>query len=201
MSEKKRKVPGINGSSSADIAFMLLLFFLLTTSMDTDQGLPRRLPRPPENKETMDEQKVNRRNMLMVMVSSDNRIMCAQEEVTLVQLREKAKEFIENPNNSELLPEKKPVDLPIFGTQMITSDHIISLQCDRGTEYQTYINVQNELAAAYNDLRDIVARREFGKPFRTLDDEEQREAVMKYYPQKISEAEPITYGDRKNKKR
>jgi biopolymer transport protein ExbD len=199
MSGKKKKVPGINGSSSADIAFMLLLFFLLTTSMDTDQGLPRRLPRPPENKEAMDEQKVNKRNTLMVMVSADNRIMCAQEEVTLPQLREKAKEFIENPNNSELLPEKKPVDLPIFGTQMITSDHIISLQCDRGTEYQTYLNVQNELAAAYNDLRDIVAKREFGRPFRTLEDEEQREAVMKYYPQKISEAEPKTWGQTKKK--
>ncbi|MDR0743075.1 MAG: biopolymer transporter ExbD [Tannerella sp.] len=199
MSGKKRKVPGINGSSSADIAFMLLLFFLLTTSMDTDQGLPRRLPRPPENKDNMDEQKVNKRNTLMVMVSSDNRIMCAGEEVTLAQLREKTKDFIENPNNSENLPEKKPVDLPIFGTQMITSEHIISLQCDRGTEYQTYINVQNELAAAYNDLRDIISKRQFGKVFRGLDDEEQRNAVMKYYPQKISEAEPKKYGDTKKK--
>jgi biopolymer transport protein ExbD len=200
MSGKKRKVPGINGSSSADIAFMLLLFFLLTTSMDTDQGLPRRLPRPPENKDNVDEQKVNKRNTLMVMVSSDNRIMCAGEEVTLAQLREKTKDFIENPNNSENLPEKKPVDLPIFGTQMITSEHIISLQCDRGTKYQTYIDVQNELAAAYNDLRDIVSKREFGKPFRALDDEDQRNAVMKYYPQKISEAEPKKYGDTKKKK-
>jgi biopolymer transport protein ExbD len=199
MSGKKRKVPGINGSSSADIAFMLLLFFLLTTSMDTDQGLPRRLPRPPESKDAVDEQKVNKRNTLMVMVSSDNRIMCAQEEVTLAQLREKTKEFIENPNNSENLPEKIPVDLPIFGMQMITSDHIISLQCDRDTEYQTYINVQNELAAAYNDLRDVISKREFGKSFRTLDDDAQREAVMKYYPQKISEAEPIRYGDNKKK--
>jgi biopolymer transport protein ExbD len=199
MSGKKRKVPGINGSSSADIAFMLLLFFLLTTSMDTDQGLPRRLPRPPESKDMMDEQKINKRNTLMVMVSSDNRVMCAGEEVTLVQLREKAKEFIDNPNNAEELPEKKPVDIPIFGTQMITSEHIISLQCDRGTDYQTYLDVQNELAAAYNDLRDVVSKREFGKPYRTLDDDAQREAVMKYYPQKISEAEPKRYGDNKKK--
>jgi biopolymer transport protein ExbD len=199
MSRKKRKVPGINGSSSADIAFMLLLFFLLTTSMDTDQGLPRRLPRPPENKDKMDEQKVNKRNTLLVMVSSDNRVMCGGEEVTLAQLREKTKEFIDNPNNSENLPEKESVDIPFFGEQMITSFHIISLQCDRGTKYQTYIDVQNELAAAYNDLRDIVSKRQFGKPFRTLDDDAQREAVMKYYPQKISEAEPKKYGDTKKK--
>lgn len=197
MSGKKRKVPGINGSSSADIAFMLLLFFLLTTSMDTDQGLPRRLPRPPENKDQMEEEKINKRNTLLVMVSSDNRIMCAGEEVSLAQLREKTMEFVENPNNAENLPEKELVDLPVFGPQMITSNHIISLQCDRGTKYQTYIDVQNELAAAYNDLRDVISKKQFGKPFRALEDEEQREAVMKYYPQKISEAEPKKYGDSK----
>lgn len=195
MRGKKRKVPTLNGSSSADIAFILLLFFLLTTSMDTDQGLPRRLPRPPENEEQMDEQKVNKRNTLTVMVSSGNRIMCAGEEVTLVQLREKTKEFIENPNNSESLPEKESVDIPFFGPQMITSNHIISLQCDRGTKYQTYIDVQNELAAAYNDLRDVVSKRQFGKAFMALEDEAQREAVMKFYPQKISEAEPKRYGE------
>jgi biopolymer transport protein ExbD len=197
---KKRKVPGINGSSSADIAFMLLLFFLLTTSMDTDQGLPRRLPRPPENKDQMDEQKVNKRNTLTVMVSSDNRVMCAGEEVSLAQLREKTKEFIENPYNSENLPEKDTLNIPFFGVQMVTKNHIISLQCDRGTKYQTYIDVQNELAAAYNDLRDIASKKQFGgKPFRGLDDEEQRDAVMKLYPQKISEAEPKRYGDTKKK--
>lgn len=196
MGKKKRKVPGINGSSSADIAFMLLLFFLLTTSMDTDQGLPRRLPPPPE-KDKMEEQKVNKRNTLTVMVSSDNRIMCGGEEVNLAMLRAKTREFIENPNNSELLPEKEPEDIPFFGTQMITKKHIISLQCDRGTKYQTYIDVQNELAAAYNELRDEVSKKQFGKRFNDLDNEDQRQAVMKYYPQKISEAEPKTYGDKK----
>jgi biopolymer transport protein ExbD len=196
MARKKRKVPGINGASSADIAFMLLLFFLLTTSMDTDQGLPRRLPRPPETNK-MEEQQINKRNILTVMVSSDNRVMCASEEVSLAQLREKAKEFIENPNNSVTLPEKEAVDIPFFGTQMITTNHIISLQCDRGTKYQTYIDVQNELAAAYNDLRDVISKRQFDKPFKGLEDEDQRDAVMKYYPQKISEAEPQRYGDKK----
>jgi biopolymer transport protein ExbD len=202
---RKRKVPGINGSSSADIAFMLLLFFLLTTSMDTDQGLPRRLPRPPENKDQMDEQKVNKRNTLTIMVSSDNRIMCAGEEVSLTQLRAKTVEFIENPYNSENLPEKDTIFIPLLdklnkdGIQMITKNHIISLQCDRGTKYQTYIDVQNELAAAYNDLRDIVSKKYFNKPFRGLDDEEQRQAVMQIYPQKISEAEPKKYGDTKKK--
>ena len=196
MARKKRKVPGYNAASTADIAFMLLLFFLLTTTMDTDEGLPRRLPNPPDptQKKEMD---VNTRNILSVMVSSDNRIMCASEEVNLSKLRDKAKEFIDNPANSVNLPEKTSVDVPYFGSQMTTGEkHVISLQCDRGTKYQTYIDVQNELAAAYNDLRDAASRKQFGKEFKLLNDE-QKDAVVKLYPQKISEAEPKKYGDKK----
>ena len=195
MARKKRKVPGYNAASTADIAFMLLLFFLLTTTMDTDEGLPRRLPNPPDPTQKK-EVDVNTRNVLTVMVSSDNRIMCASEEVNLSGLRTKAKEFIENPSNSASLPEKLPVDIPFFGSQMITDKHVISLQCDRGTKYQTYIDVQNELAAAYNDLREAVSRKQFSKEFKLLTDD-QKEAVLKFYPQKISEAEPKKYGDKK----
>ena len=199
MAKKKRKVPGINGASCADIAFMLLLFFLLTTSMDTDQGLARQLPRPPEKDQKI-EQDINKRNILTVMINSDNRILCASEEVTLAGLRAKTKEFLENPTNAENLPLKVEENIPFFGVQMITKDHLISLQCDRGTEYQAYINVQNELAAAYNELRDQVSLRQFNKKFIDLDDE-RKSAVMIYYKQKISEAEPQDYGDRKTTNR
>ena len=191
MARKKRKVPGYNAASSADIAFMLLLFFLLTTTMDTDEGLPRKLP-PPPDPEQQTEIDVNERNLMLVFVNTNNQIMCSNEIVTLVQLREKAKEFIDNPTNAEHLPEKLPVDIPIFGSQMITKNHVISLQCDRTTKYQTYIDVQNELAAAYSDLRDALSKRQFGKEFKALT-EEQQEAVRKYYPQVISEAEPKKY--------
>ena len=195
MARKKRKVPGYNAASTADIAFMLLLFFLLTTTMDTDEGLPRRLPNPPDpNQKT--EQDVNTRNILQVMVSSDNRIMCGGEEVSLVQLREKTKDFIENPMDASNLPEKKPIDIPFFGTQLVTLNHVISLQCDRGTSYQTYIDVQNELAAAYSDLRNAASLKQFGKDFKALNDE-QRDAVVKLYKQVISEAEPKNYGSKK----
>ena len=194
MARKKRKVPGINGASCADIAFMLLLFFLLTTSMDTDQGLLRQLPRPPEKDQKI-EQEVNKRNILQVRINSENRILCAGEEVTLAELRIKTKEFLENPTNSENLPEKKPEEIPFFGLQMITKDHLISLQCDRGTDYQAYINVQNELAAAYNDLRNQISLSQFNSRFADLD-EDRKKAVMTYYTQKISEAEPQDYGDR-----
>ena len=197
MSGLNRKAPQINNTSTADIAFMMLLFFLLTTSMDTDQGLARTLPPPPESVNKDDSKAdVNRRNILVVKINSTNDILCNDEVVDLIQLKEKAKEFIENPRNSESLPVKKEVDIPYFGRKMITEGHIISLQCDRGTNYQAYIDVQNELATAYNELRDVVSRDQFGKRFKDLNEDEQK-AVRIYYNQMISEAEPKTYGDKK----
>ena len=192
---KKRKTPGINGSSSADIAFMLLIFFLITTSMD--KGLARRLPPPvPKDQKKNEEMDIKKRNILVVLINSNNQILCNNEFIDIKQLREKVRNFIENPYNDEHMPEKTEVDVPFFGKQMVTKNHVISLQNDRGTEYQAYIDVQNELAAAYNELRDEVSRKKFGKAFADLD-EEQQKAVQMIYPQKISEAEPKNYGDKK----
>ncbi len=191
---KKRKTPGINGSSSADIAFMLLIFFLITTSMDTDKGLARRLPPPvPKDQKKNEEMDIKKRNILVVLINSNNQILCTNEFIDIKQLREKVRNFIENPYNDEHMPEKTEVDVPFFGKQMVTKNHVISLQNDRGTEYQAYIDVQNELAAAYNELRDEVSRKKFGKAFADLD-EDQQKAVQMIYPQKISEAEPKNYG-------
>ena len=191
---KKRKTPGINGSSSADIAFMLLIFFLITTSMDTDKGLARRLPPPvPKDQKKNEEMYIKKRNILVVLINSNNQILCNNEFIDIKQLREKVRNFIENPYNDEHMPEKTEVDVPFFGKQMVTKNHVISLQNDRGTEYQAYIDVQNELAAAYNELRDEVSRKKFGKAFADLD-EDQQKAVQMIYPQKISEAEPKNYG-------
>ena len=191
---KKRKTPGINGSSSADIAFMLLIFFLITTSMDTDKGLARRLPPPvPKDQKKNEEMDIKKRNILVVLINSNNQILCNNEFIDIKQLREKVRNFIENPYNDKHMPEKTEVDVPFFGKQMVTKNHVISLQNDRGTEYQAYIDVQNELAAAYNELRDEVSRKKFGKAFADLD-EDQQKAVQMIYPQKISEAEPKNYG-------
>jgi biopolymer transport protein ExbD len=192
---KKRKVPGINGSSSADIAFMLLLFFLLTTSMDTDQGLARRLPPPPE-KEKQDPLDIKKRNMLVVLINVNNQILCGGDYVDIKELRVRAKEFIANVNDEEHMPEKAEADVPFFGKMMVCKPHVISLQNDRGTQYQAYIDVQNELAAAYNELRNEISKSKWGKNFADLDDDQQK-AVMMIYPQKISEAEPKNYGDKK----
>ena len=197
MARKKRKVPAMNATSSADIAFMLLIFFLITTSMDTDKGLARRLPPPvPKDQKNDTDVDIKKRNLLVVLINSSNQILCGDQFVDIKQLKDKVKEFIENPYNDANKPEKTEEDVPFFGKVMTAKKHVISLQNDRGTEYQAYISVQNELAKAYNELRDDVSRKKFGKAFADLD-EEQQKAVQQIYPQKISEAEPKNYGDKK----
>ncbi len=204
MARKKRKVPGLNGSSLADISFILLIFFLITTSMDTDTGLVRRLPQPPDPNQLEEDVKVKGRNVFVVQVNMNNEILyyygdeSKRVTVTGVQpedLREIAKEFIANPENKANMPEFHPADppLPLLGAYPITKNHIISVQTDRSTKYEVYFQIQNELMAAYNELRDEFAREKFGKYFRDLTEDE-RLAVTGVYPMKISEAEPKKYG-------
>ncbi|MDR2389995.1 MAG: biopolymer transporter ExbD [Tannerellaceae bacterium] len=193
MARKKRKVPQVNSTSTADIAFMMLLFFLLTSSMDTDRGLPRRLPPPIPKDQKSEDVDIKKRNILVVLVNSTNQILCGDNYIQLDQLKGKVKDFIENPTNNEHMPEKIEVDVPYFGSRMVTKNHVVSLQNDRGTSYQSYIDVQNEIAAAYNELRDDISMQKFGRKFVDLD-EEQQKAVQTIYPQKISEAEPKNYG-------
>ena len=193
MGKRKRKVPGINASSTAAIAFMLLIFFLITTSMDTDRGLARRLPPPPENEKQKDDIIVKERNVLQIRLNKDDQLMIGGEWSDIKQLREKAKEFIANPKDDPNMPEKHAKTLPFFGNVMITEKHVISVQNDVGTSYDAYFQVQNELVAAYNELRDELAKAQFGKPLAECT-EEQKDAISDYYPQKISEAEPKKYG-------
>lgn len=196
MARKKKKVPEINASSTADIAFLLLIFFLITTSMDTDKGLARRLPPPvPKDQEKKDVE-MNERNILVVLINSNNQLMVNGAPMQLNELRKKAIEFIKNENDDPNLPEREVVDVEFFGPMKVSKKHVISLQNDRGTEYQAYIEVQNELVAAYNEIRNEISKRKFGKTFDELD-EAQRKAVATIYPQMISEAEPKNYGGKK----
>ena len=197
MGKKKRSMPQVNSTSSADMAFMLLLFFMLTTSMDTDMGMPRKLPPPPDKSiQVQTDLKIKKRNILQIMINTHNQILCGGEYIEIRQLKDKVKAFIQNETNDENMPEKVPTDVPLFGTMDITSNHVISLQNDRGTAYQAYVDVQNELAAAYTELRNDVSRNKWGKNFADLT-EDLQEIVQKIYPQKISEAEPKNYGDKK----
>ena len=191
---KKRKMPGLNTSSTADISFVLLIFFLVTTSMDTDQGLGRTLPKPPEDDQLNNEIKVKERNILNIRINKDNYVMIGDDYASLSDVKERAKEFIKNENNRPNLPELKPKKIKGLGkTMMVTENHVISVQTDRGTDYGVYFMVQDALVAAYNELRDELAKEEFGYKFEYLTDD-QKKAIREVYPQKISEAEPKKYG-------
>ena len=189
----KRKTSEINSSSMADIAFLLLIFFLVTTSMSTTTGLSRRLPPPLPPDQVIPPVDVNKRNIFVVKVNSQNQLMVQGELMELQDLRQKTKEFIKNENDDPHLPAKIEENIPLLGTMSITKDHVISLQNNVDTQYQAYINVQNELVAAYNELRNELAKEKFGAGYDELN-EDQQKAVQSVYPQKISEAEPKNYG-------
>ncbi len=192
MSTDKRKVQEINAGSMADIAFLLLIFFLVATTMNVDTGLMRMLPPMPEKDQQQDELKVKERNLLLVFVSGSGNIMAGGEQMDIRGLKDKAKEFILNPMDADNLPEKedKEFDLP-DGSKWTypVSSGVISLQTTRDTGYQVYIMVQNELARAFNEVRDDVSMRKFNTHFEDLT-REQRDVITKAVPLKISEAEP-----------
>ena len=190
---KKRSSGEINSSSMADIAFLLLIFFLVTTSMSTSTGLSRRLPPPLPPDVEIPPVDVNKRNLFVVKINSENKLLVQGNEMNLSELRVKAKEFIVNEANDPNMPVKTMVNIPLIGEMEITKDHVISLQNDVDTQYQAYLDVQNELVAAYNELRNELAKEKFGKLYNDLD-EDRKKAIQAVYPQKISEAEPKNYG-------
>ena len=183
-----KKTPAINSSSTADIAFLLLCYFLMTTTMGTQTGLSRRLPPMPDEKTKVDDQKVNRRNIIIVKINSADRLLAGSEPIDVSQLKDKIREFLTNPMNDPNLPEKEETEIEGFGKYPV-SKGVISLQNDRGTSYHAYIAVQNELVKAINELRDEFALKNYGKSFIQLSEDKQ-DIVKKAIPQNISEAEP-----------
>jgi len=189
----KKKVPGIPSSSLADIAFLLLIFFLVSTTMDVDSGLERKLPpMPPENQ--ADTPPIKERNVFVVLVNAKNQLLVAGELTRVEDLREKAKNFVANFNNDPNLPEKTMKDVPFFGPTPITKG-VISLRNDVGTQYKMYIAVQNELVGAINELREDLSKQKFGRSYASLNLEHKR-AIQEIYPSRISEAEPKRVGDK-----
>ena len=188
-----RKTPGLNTSSMADISFLLLTFFLMTSSINTDTGIARRLPPPlPPNQETPE---VRERNIFVVKINSKDRLLFDGEIGRVEDLRDRAKLFLSNPMNDPKLPEKEVKEIPLLG-KIEVSKGVISLRNDRGTSYDMYIQVQNELAAAINELKDEMSTDRFGKKYADLS-EPQREAIDKAIPVAISEAEPTKIGEQK----
>jgi len=184
----KRATPTINASSMADIAFLLLIFFLVATTMDTDTGLMRLLsPQsdqpPPEIKE---------RNVFAVLVNSKNQLMVEGEQLNIKQLKEKTREFLLNPQKKENLPENLRKTIDYIGEVEVTKG-IISLKTDRETSYEMFIKVVNELTAAGNEIKNEFSLHHFGKKYEDLPRHLQS-AVKEAVPTVISESEPIYVG-------
>lgn len=179
MARSNRQVGEINAGSMADIAFLLLIFFLVTTTMDVDTGISIKLPPiPPPDQPPPPE--IHARNVFVVLVNARDQLLVEGEWTDIRQLREKTKRFLSNYGVNENLsddPDKA----------------VVSLQNDRGTSYNMYIQVQNELKAAYNELRDDEAMKKYGRKYNDLNAEQQKE-IRAIYPQKISEAEPKDVG-------
>ena len=187
MARKKKKVPEINASSMADISFLLLIFFLVTTTMDTDSGITRRLPPPVENPDM--DVKVKERNILNVMINKYDKLMVNGKPCDISELKEKTKAFITPNPNDEKAPEIEVKDIELIGS-FTTNKGVVSLKNDRGTSYQMYIAVQNELAKAFNELREDVAWRYFQQHYADMTDKDKVDAVNKAVPVRVSEAEP-----------
>jgi biopolymer transport protein ExbD len=197
MAINKRKVPEFSASSMADIAFLLLIFFLVATTMNVDTGISRILPpMPPDEMPKDKDLDVKERNLLAVYVNTYDQISVARQPMHISQLKDKVKEFILNPTDDPNMPERKDKEIEMpDGTKWVypVSEGIVSLTNDRGTSYEMYVQVQNELVRAFNEIRDQVATQKFGRKFLELD-EADRKVIADAIPQKISEAEPRNVG-------
>ncbi|HUS85768.1 MAG TPA: biopolymer transporter ExbD [Bacteroidales bacterium] len=190
----KRELKEINAGSMADIAFLLLIFFLVTTTMDSDTGLIRKLPPIPDpDQELPEDQQINQRNILEVRVNYNNLLLVEGEIIQISELRAIAREFIDNPNEAPEMPEMIDMNIDFFGLVRVPKNAVISLQNDIGTTYGVYIAVQNELLAARDQLKDELSLGTFGLTYDELDEDRQR-AVDDYYKVPISEAEPRKIG-------
>ena len=199
----RRSSPEVNAGSMADIAFLLLIFFLVTTTIETDKGISRKLP--PWQPEEVDPPTLKMRNVFEVVVNANNDLLVEGEEMELKDLRKAAFDFLDNGggSGSEACSFCQGTGDPDLSVN--PQKAVISLVNSRGTEYGTYIAVQNELVAAYNELRNREAKRLYGSTFVELEAEyndpktgdarkeslkEKIESIKDMIPQKLSEAEP-----------
>ncbi|KAA2218640.1 MULTISPECIES: ExbD/TolR family protein [Maribacter] len=203
---RRAGAPEVNAGSMADIAFLLLIFFLVTTTIETDAGLDRMLPpiEPPDQ-----DVVIKQKNIFQVNINKNGQLLADDELIEISDLREKAMAFLDNGGAPQGSPDYCSY---CKGSRDASSSDspakaIISLKNDRETKYSTYITVQNELVGAYNDLRDREAQRLYGKNFVEMEAEylnpetsdeakeelkEKVQRIQELFPQKLSEAETTT---------
>lgn len=180
MARKSRGIPEINAGSMADIAFLLLVFFLVTTTMDQQKGLRVQLPPYPDPNIPPPVVEQNDRNVLEVLVNSGDQLLVERKPTRIERLTEITKRHIQNEGRDKNFADSSQAA-------------VVSLKNDRGTSVERYVQVYNELIRAYNEARDEYALKKFGRRFKDLPNKEDVEAVQKKYPMKISEAEPVEY--------
>lgn len=162
---RKRKVPGLNTASTADISFMLLIFFLVTTSMDVDKGLLRQLPSPEPRDKAPQETVVDKSTLLAIHVTGDNQLLLNEKPFRVERLQAEVVRFVKK----------------------VGKRHLISIESDRDASYDLYFQMQNQLMMAYNELREEYAKSHYGKSFAALGSK-QKEAVREACPQRITES-------------
>lgn len=160
----RRKVPQLNATSTSDISFMLLIFFLVTTSMDVDKGLTRQLP-PTDPKEEERSSVVEEGTVMRLEIMADNTLSCDGERIRVETLHKRIEDFVSK----------------------VGKEHVIRLQADRNSSYDVYFQVQNEIVVAYNSLRNALALKKYGHSYSECSETE-KEQVLKSVPQRIAEA-------------
>lgn len=198
----RRAAPEVNAGSMADIAFLLLIFFLVTTTIETDSGISRKLP--PMQEENVEPPIIKEKNIFEVIVNRNNELLVEDELMELGDLKEAAIAFLDNGGGvgQEACSYCQGAGDPASSDNPVKA--VIMLVNDRQTEYGTYIAVTNELVAAYNELRNRTAKRLYGKTFDQMEADyedvtysgnkdqlkEQIEKIRDMWPQKLSEADP-----------
>ena len=158
-----KRQPELNTTSTADISFMLLIFFLVTTSMDVDKGLRRQLP-PAQQEKVEQESLVDKGKLMELKITEDNALLLNGQPVNMNELRIRTEEFITR----------------------VGKEHLISVSASPESAYETYFNLQNELMAAYKNVRDRLARQRYGRALEACN-ETQRNVITQQCPQRIAE--------------
>ncbi|MDX6745197.1 biopolymer transporter ExbD [Polaribacter sp. PL03] len=204
----RRENPEINAGSMADIAFLLLIFFLVTTTMNVDSGISKKLSdKPPED---YVPPIIKEKNIFEVNINRNNDLLVEGDRMDIKNLKAAAISFIDNGGGDGKVEEgvaTGPCTYCKGDKNPSSSDHpnkaIISVQSDRGTEYGTYLKVQNELIRAYSDLRNRLSKERYGIPFPELEEsykddranlelKKKVEDIKRSYPEIISDSEPTS---------